>query len=235
MAEIPTGSTSPVPSDMILPHGYDLNLLPEESEYIQDYLGEQSVGPLQSTPIICTGYGSAHSDPCMYIKKCPIAHLGKPLPVDMDCPIDKTLSRKWFIEFCHGLDVGESDLMEIGLVKNLVQHKILSKRAYEQLAIEPLSMKFFRGRTIDGQDMFESKLNPLVNLIDKLTRYELDVLKSFIATRESKSKDKGRTPVTADQIVSNLLERAKEAQERSRYLPPPPEDGEVIDVDPVLC
>lgn len=192
--------------------GYEITLTPKESKRLICYLNTLKTGFQAAIPIICMG------EQCPYAKKCPLGENNN-YPMGLDCPIEDTIKEVWYNQYADELELGEDSKIDSSLVQDLVFWEMLSKRATEELAVDPKILK----RTVAGfqntkdglKPVYKDELNMRLTFLERAQKQKMKILDSLIATREAKSKDTSRMISDPSSYSSKLLEKARELTEKA--------------------
>ena len=187
--------------------GYEVTLSPKEAKRLICYLNTLKTGFQAAMPILCIG------EQCPYAKKCPLGENNN-YPMGMDCPIEDTIKDVWYTQYADELELAEDSKIDSSLVQDLVFWEMLSKRATEELAIDPKILK----RTVAGfqntkdglKPVYKDELNQRLTFLERAQKQKMKILDSLIATREAKSKDTSRMIHDPSSYAAKLLDKAKE-------------------------
>lgn len=200
----PNKSKDELPAKMELPKGYQPNLTPADQTFLEDYFRGVRDNPTRTAVLVCRGQN------CPIYAHCPLAQLGKTLPVGKACPVERTLIDMWTRDLIHELGIDKDDHVDLSQVSELVRTMLFTKRAHEILSTSDAVIQVFKGRTEDGDAIFEPRLHPMMYTFEKDRKVKETILNALIATREAKSKDKSRTVTSAADIAANLMQKIRD-------------------------
>ena len=192
--------------------GYEITLTPKEAKRLICYLNTLKTGFQAAVPIVCMG------EQCPYAKKCPLGENNN-YPMGLDCPIEDTMKEVWFNQYAAELEISDESKIDASLIQDLVFWEMLSKRATEELAVDPKILK----RTVAGfqntkdglKPVYKDELNQRLTFLERAQKQKMKILDSLIATREAKSKDTSRMIHDPSSYAAKLLDKAKELTEKA--------------------
>jgi len=203
---------------------YEVTLTPKEAKKLVCYLNTLKTGFQAAMPIICIG------EQCPYAKKCPLGENNN-YPRGQECPMESYLKEQWYADYVDDLEIQAGSKVDESLVQDLVLWDMLSKRALEELAVDPkIVKKSVAGfqQTNDGmKPIYKEEVNQRLSFIEKAQRQKMKIMDSLIATREAKSKDTSRMIHDPSTYAAKLLDKAKELKEKAAQ-------AGVIEVEPVV-
>ena len=192
--------------------GYEVTLTPKEAKRLICYLNTLKTGFQAAIPILCMG------EQCPYAKKCPLGENNN-YPMGLECPLEDTIKDLWFSQYAQELELSEESKIDNSLVMDLVFWEMLSKRATEELAIDPSIIK----RTVAGfqntkdglKPVYKDELNQRLTFLERAQKQKMKILDSLVATREAKSKDTSRMIHDPSSYAAKLLDKARELKEKA--------------------
>src|SRR5690606_29317666 len=121
-------------------------------------------GMFSRIPIICRGRA------CPFFETCWIPEAD--LQVGERCPIEIATIVERFDEYCEELGVNpETDVVDAGLVKDVIDLEIMMLRADGILASDAALVKdVVAGVSPKGQEYYKPELNPAVDLKERLRK-----------------------------------------------------------------
>lgn len=153
-------------------------------------------------PMVCRG------------DKCPVKH-ACPLfeqnihPLGKKCPIEMAMVQQFFQDYVEELNVDVTRLVEVSMIRDLVDQEIQYMRKTNLLAKEDFIQDNVVGVTPDGKPLIRKELHQAVEMEDKIHRRKEKLRSQLLATRESRAKV-GQGAVDTAQVVANLLEQVDE-------------------------
>lgn len=191
---------------------YSVTLTPKEAKKLISYLSILKNGFQAAMPILCMG------EQCPYAKKCPLGENNN-YPMGQDCPMESYLKESWYEDYAKDLDIPEDSKVDASLVQDLVLWDMLSKRALEELALDPKIVKKavagFQQTSEGMKPIYKEEVNQKLTFLEKAQRQKMKIMDSLIATREAKSKDTSRILHDPSTYASKLLDKARELQEKA--------------------
>jgi hypothetical protein len=154
---------------------------------------------------------------CPYAAVCPLMKTGD-APIGYSCPIEGAI----VIEFAHNYQrefgVDENNLVEMSMVRDLVDLEVQFMRSKKILAQEHFIQENPVGVDPDGNVVVRKELHQAVEYDDKLLRRKEKILNAFLATREARTKA-GQGVADASQQIANLLDSVRDhAAEKDRLV-----------------
>lgn len=153
---------------------------------------------------------------CQFAEACPLQQKGI-APVGSPCPIEAALTQELMQEYMYELGVEPSNMIEVGMVRDLVNQEIQQNRASWLLSLENFIQENVVGVSAEGQIVKQKQLHLAVELEDKVLKRKKDIRNQLLATREARAKA-GKGNLDTAQAISNLLaevrslERTKEKE-----------------------
>lgn len=132
-----------------------------------------------SIPIICRGSA------CPSARVCPL-YAESLHPLGMSCPIEAKMIGKLMLGLMEELNVDPSSIIEVGMVRDLVDQEIQQIRKQNLLALEDVIQENVIGISDDGDPIMKKELHLAVDWEDKIHKRKAALLKQLLATRESR-------------------------------------------------
>lgn len=180
-------------------------------------------GMFASVPIICKGRA------CPYFQTCWIPE--GDLQVGERCPIEIAAIVERFDTYCEKLGVPEDDIVDSGLVKEVVDIEIMMLRADSLLATNGNFIEeVVAGITPKGQEILRPELHQAVEFKEKLRREKTRILNQLNATRKDKKTDllAGNDPSS---VAAKIMAKVKRMQEQGAIIDVSPQDVSVENHD----
>lgn len=125
---------------------------------------------------------------------CPVLKAGLD-PSGYKCPVEIALVENYFWGLVEELGVDVSNIVEVGLVRDLVDCYIQQIRKSEVLAQDSFIKENCVGIDASGRPVFREELHVAVEYEDKIHRRMKDIRNALLATREARAKyDVGESP-----------------------------------------
>jgi hypothetical protein len=150
-----------------------------------------------SIPMTC------ESSKCVFANTCPL--LKESLaPHGSPCPIEMSMVSQFTSEYMEQLDVQPDNLVEVSMVRDLVDQEVQYLRKTKLLAKEHFIQENVIGVDQDGQPIMKKELHLAVELEDKLHKRRKELRNQLLATREAKAKA-GQMQIDSAQAISDIL------------------------------
>lgn len=173
----------------------------DEKIFVEEYFKKLRYGPLSTSTLNCKGAN------CSYWTRCLFNTMSKEPPVGRACQIEDYLINIWVTDICTELGITKNDAIDLSLVFKIAKSRMFRKRADEVLAEEGLQKKSYRGVDKQGNALYEWKLHPLINLIEKCEKLEDLWHKRLIATRQAKHQAHMSGLKSTAEVLTKLNER----------------------------
>jgi hypothetical protein len=150
---------------------------------------------------------NCEAERCIFASTCPllkesVAPRGKP------CPIEMSMVSQFTAEYLEQLDVNPSNLVEVSMVRDLVDQEVQYLRKTKLLAKEHFIQENVIGVDQDGQPILKKELHLAVELEDKLHKRRKDLRNQLLATREAKAKV-GQVQLDTAQAISEIINKVQ--------------------------
>jgi hypothetical protein len=172
---------------------------PEERQQAAELVRPQKTRTLMfsSIPINCEG------PKCIFSSTCPLLKENL-APVGNPCPIEMSIVSQFMIEYMEQLDVHPDNLVEISMVRDLVDQEVQYIRKTKLLAKESFIQENIVGIDDHGKPIVKKELHMAVELEDRLHKRRKDLRNQLMATREAKAK-LGQTQLDTAQAISDII------------------------------
>ena len=196
--------------DLFFPEEWDQSQIEKATELIRPQTTKNAM--FSSIPMSC------QSSKCVYASTCPLyaenlAPHGKP------CPIEMSMVSQFTSEYMHQLDVSPDNLVEVSMVRDLVDQEVQYLRKTKLLAKEHFIQENIVG--IDpnsGEPIMKKELHLAVELEDRLHKRRKDLRNQLLATREARAKV-GQVQLDTAQAISEIIQKVKNVEtERNKIL-----------------
>lgn len=118
---------------------------------------------------------------------CPVLKAGLD-PTGYKCPVEMALVEHLFWAYVNELGVDTSQIVEVGMVRDLVDQDIQMIRKSEILADEGFIKANCVGIDASGKPVFREELHMAVELEDRILKRKEAIRKALLATREAQAK-----------------------------------------------
>jgi len=157
-----------------------------------------------SIPMNCEAVKCVFADTCPLLKEN-LAPKGKP------CPIEMSIVSQFTSDYMDQLDVHPDNLVEVSMVRDLVDQEVQYIRKTKLLAKEHFVQENIIGVDNDGQPILKKELHLAVELEDRLHKRRKDLRNQLLATREAKAKV-GQTQLDSAQAISDIIYKVQEIE-----------------------
>lgn len=154
---------------------------------------------------------------CPVAKVCPLqqknlAPIGKPCPIEM----------RQVIEFMNGfmedLNVHEDNLIEVSMVRDLVDQEVQYSRAAMKLQLEDFIQDAVIGVNENtGEPIFKKEMHIAVDLQDRILKRRKDLRNQLMATREQRAKA-GQGRLDSAQVISDIFSQLRDVEIKQEAL-----------------
>ena len=154
-----------------------------------------------SIPMNCEASKCTFADTCPLLKEN-LAPRGKP------CPIEMSIVSQFTAEYMEQLDVHPDNLVEVSMIRDLVDQEVQYIRKTKLLAKEHFIQENIIGVDNDGMPILKKELHLAVELEDRLHRRRKDLRNQLLATREAKAKV-GQVQLDTAQAISDIINKVQ--------------------------
>ena len=196
--------------DLFFPEEWDQSQIDKAIELVRPQRTKNAM--FSSIPMRC------ESSKCVFASTCPLyaenlAPHGKP------CPIEMSMVSQFTSEYMYQLEVSPDNLVEVSMVRDLVDQEVQYLRKTKLLAKEHFIQENIVG--IDpnsGEPIMKKELHLAVELEDRLHKRRKDLRNQLLATREARAKV-GQVQLDTAQAISEIIEKVKNVEtERNKIL-----------------
>jgi hypothetical protein len=121
-------------------------------------------------------------------------------------------------EYLEQLDVNPNNLVEVSMVRDLVDQEVQYLRKTKLLAKEHFVQENIIGVDGDGNPIMKKELHLAVELEDKLHKRRKDLRNQLLATREAKAKV-GQVQLDTAQAISEIIGKVQSIEiEREKLI-----------------
>lgn len=154
-----------------------------------------------SIPMRCESTKCIFADTCPLLKENLAPH-GAP------CPLEMSIVAQFTSEYMEQLDVLPENLVEVSMVRDLVDQEVQYIRKTKLLAKEHFIQENVVGVDDSGMPILKKELHLAVELEDRLHKRRKDLRNQLMATREAKSRA-GQTQLDTAQAIAGIIERVR--------------------------
>lgn len=169
------------------------------------------MGMLSSIPMNC------RASECAFAPSCPLLKEGL-APLNKPCPIEMSFVKQFFEDYVDELNVDVSRMVEVSLVRDLVDQEIQQIRKTWILRQEHFIQENVAGVDSDGNVITKKELHQAVDYEDRILKRKEKLRNALLATREAKAKS-GQVQVDSAQAIASLMHDVRQVEiEREKML-----------------
>ena len=157
-----------------------------------------------SIPMNCEATKCTFADTCPLLKEN-LAPKGNP------CPIEMSIVAQFTAEYMEQLDVQSDNLVEVSMIRDLVDQEVQYIRKTKLLAKEHFIQENIIGIDHQGQPIIKKELHLAVELEDRLHKRRKDLRNQLLATREARAKT-GQTQLDTAQAISDIIQKVQKIE-----------------------
>ena len=159
---------------------------------------------------------NCEAEKCIFASTCPL--LKESLaPRGNPCPIEMAMVSQFTGEYLEQLDVNPNNLIEVSMVRDLVDQEVQYLRKTKLLAKEHFIQENVIGIDQNGQPILKKELHLAVELEDKLHKRRKDLRNQLLATREAKAKV-GQVQLDTAQAISDIINKVQSIENQREKL-----------------
>ena len=158
-----------------------------------------------SIPLKCRG------SECRFAEICPLLAKGL-APVGNPCPIEMAAVQQFMSEYISELGVDPTNLVEVSMVRDIVDQEIQHMRTTWLLSMEDFIQENAIGVSDSGEVILRKELHLAVEMQDRLHKRKKDLRNQLLATREARAKI-GQGNLDTSQSISKALEKVRELKQ----------------------
>lgn len=196
--------------DFFFPEEWDEDQISKATDLVRPQRTRNSM--FASIPMRC------ESAKCLYASTCPLfaeslAPYGKP------CPIEMSIVSQFTGEYMQQLDVSPDNLVEVSMVRDLVDQEVQYLRKTKLLAKEHFIQENIVGIDSNtGEPILKKELHLAVELEDRLHKRRKDLRNQLLATREARAKV-GQVQLDTAQAISEIIHKVQNIEtEKNKIL-----------------
>ena len=159
---------------------------------------------------------NCEAERCIFATTCPLLKENL-APKNKPCPIEMSMVAQFTTEYLEQLDVNPNNLVEVSMVRDLVDQEVQYLRKTKLLAKEHFIQENIIGIDRDGQPILKKELHLAVELEDKLHKRRKDLRNQLLATREAKAKV-GQVQLDTAQAISDIIGRVQAVESQREKL-----------------
>lgn len=144
---------------------------------------------------------------CIFASTCPL-YKENLAPKGSPCPIEMSIVSQFTAEYMEQLDVHPDNLVEVSMIRDLVDQEVQYIRKTKLLAKENFIQENIVGVDDSGRPILKKELHLAVELEDRLHKRRKDLRNQLLATREAKAKV-GQTQLDTAQAISDIISKVQ--------------------------
>jgi len=160
--------------------------------------GRAKVGMLSLIPLHCKG------PDCIYAPMAPLIHEDYPKEAKRPCPVESAAVNDFFWDYVEELSVDVSRMVEVSMVRDLVDQEIQQLRKSVVLSQEHFIQENVVGLNDQGEVVTKKELHQAIDYEERLLKRKEKLRNALLATRESKAKI-GQGQADGATVISNIL------------------------------
>lgn len=145
---------------------------------------------------------------CEFADTCPLQQKNI-APKGAKCPYEMQMVADFMQNLMEDLTVDPENMVEVSLIRDLVDNEIQHVRKSNFLAREDLIQENVIGLDNDNRPIIKKELHLAVELEDKILKRKKEIRNQLVATREAKAKA-GMGMVDSAQMISTMFEQIRE-------------------------
>lgn len=165
---------------------------------------KMKTGMIASIPMRCYGERCAFAESCFLLKQN--LH-----PEGSPCPIEMAAVKQFFEDYVNELEVDVTKMVEVSLVRDLVDQEIQQMRKTWLLSQEHFIQENVVGTDQEGNIVTRKELHQAIDYEDRILRRKEKLRNALLATREAKAKT-GQERRDNAQVVSDLMNKVRDIE-----------------------
>lgn len=145
---------------------------------------------------------------CEFADTCPLQQKNM-APLGHKCPYEMSMVSDFMQNLMEDLTVDPENMVEVSMVRDLVDQEIQHIRKSNFLAREDLIQENVIGLDSENRPIIKKELHLAVELEDKILKRKREIRNQLLATREAKAKA-GQGMVDSAQVISTMFEQIRE-------------------------
>lgn len=182
--------------DLFFPEGWNDAQRAKAAELVRPTRMRTSL--FSSIPMRCM------AERCVFAEICPLLAQGL-APKGLPCPIEMSAVQQFMTEYIDELGVDPENLIEVSMVRDLVDQEIQQMRKTWRLSMDDFIQENPVGTDSDGNVIMRKELHLAVELEDRLHKRKKDLRNQLLATREARAKA-GQAQLDTAQAISRILD-----------------------------
>lgn len=186
--------------DLFFPESWNDGQKAKAAEMVRP--GKMRTSLFTSIPMVC------HAEKCVFADVCPLMKQNL-APKGNPCPIEMSAVQQFMVEYMTQLGVEPDDLIEVAMVRDLVDLEIQTMRTTWLRSKEHFIQDNVVGVDAEGNPIMRKELHLAIEYDDRILRRKKSLREQLLATREARAKVGQGTQDTA-QMVAKLVDQANQ-------------------------
>lgn len=215
LAELQIQQTTQALTSVEMPKAWKLSDKGREAIQLAVGMSQTKHGLYASIPMLCK------STECPYAKVCPLVDMDK-APKGERCPLEIAMILKRYEEYKQEFSIDESNVVDMSLVKDLIDYDIQLFRAENKIAVQGDFVEDVVITVTEGGEAITApQLSKATEYKDKVMTKRFKIFELMNSTRKDKAGDKLQITLDPSSYASQLM-----ATVASSMKP-----GQIIDMD----
>lgn len=194
--------------DLFFPESWSEEEIKKANELVKPQKTKTAM--FASIPMNC------EAERCVFAETCPLLKENV-APRNKPCPLEMSMVVQFTQDYLQQLDVNPNNLVEVSMVRDLVDQEVQYLRKTKLLAKEHFIQENVIGVDQDGQPIMKKELHLAVELEDKLHKRRKDLRNQLLATREAKAKI-GQVQLDTAQAISDIISKVQSIETQREKL-----------------
>jgi hypothetical protein len=202
-------------TEVELPRAWGLSDKGLEAIKIASAMNQTKHGLYASIPMLCK------AEKCPYAAVCPLVQMGK-APEGERCPMEIAMILKKYEEYSDEFGIDERNVVDMGLVKDLIDYDIQVFRAENKIAVQGDFVEDVVITVTEGGEAITApQLSKATEYKDKIMTKRFKILELMNSTRKDKAGDKLTLSLDPSSYAAQLMSQ----------IAPNMKPGQIIDAD----
>ena len=198
-----------------MPRAWNLSDKGREAIQIAVGMSHTKHGLYASIPMLCK------AEECPYADVCPLVEMAK-APKGERCPLEIAMILKKYEEYSEEFNIDESNVVDMGLVKDLIDYDIQLFRAENKIAVQGDFVEDVVVTVTEGGEVITNpQLSKATEYKDKVMTKRFKILELMNSTRKDKAGDKLTISLDPSSYASQLMSQVADQRK----------PGQIIDAD----
>ena len=215
LAELQKQQKTTALTSVEMPRSWNLSDKGREAIQLAVGMAQTKHGLYASIPMLCK------AEECPYAAVCPLVEMDK-APKGERCPMEIAMILKKYEEYSEEFRIDESNVVDMGLVKDLIDYDIQLFRAENKIAVQGDFVEDVVVTVTEGGEAITApQLSKATEYKDKIMTKRFKILELMNSTRKDKAGDKLTVNLDPSSYASQLMSQIAGSMK----------PGQVIDID----